>query len=106
MKIHKKGKFFFAQANDIMGYCAIYMNDCVNSTAFITLIAVAPEYQKMKVGYNLLNVSLNEAKSYGMTSCVLEVKKTNQKAIGFYKSNGFVFLSEKKESFFMVKKLY
>jgi ribosomal protein S18 acetylase RimI-like enzyme len=103
MKIHKKGKFFFAEANDIMGYCAIYLNDCDNNTAFITLIAVAPEYQKKKVGYNLLNVSLNEAQNYGMTSCVLEVKKTNQNAIGFYKSNGFVFHSEKNESFYMVK---
>lgn len=45
-KIHSKGKFIFGYNGLPLGYCAFYANDSEKNTAFISLIAVAPEYQK------------------------------------------------------------
>ena len=103
MKIHRKGHVLIAHTKEVLGYCAIYTNDCEKSTAYITLICVKPEAQHFHIGRGLLNKSLMFAKCYGMSSCVLEVKKTNSSAIKFYKSNGFYMISENERSFFMKK---
>ena len=88
-KIFYRGHFLFAHQKDIMGYCAIYANDFINRTAYITLIVVRNEFQGKHVGRDLLKRALEIATNYGMDSCVLEVRKNNISAIRFYESNGF-----------------
>lgn len=104
-KIHKNAHVLVAYQSDILGYCAIYANDFENGVAYITLIAVKPEAQHMHIGKKLLRKSLDLARTYGMTSCVLEVKKDNVSAIRFYKANGFSFFNESDTSYFMKRKL-
>lgn len=104
-KIHKKGIFVFAYGKQSIGYCAFYANDEDTKEAYVTLIAVHPEYQNQRIGKMLINYSMEIAQMQGMQSCSLEVKKNNSSAIRFYLANGFVFLKEKDGSFFMGRKL-
>lgn len=104
-KIHHAGKFIYAYAEEVLGYMALYANNLVTNVAYITLLAVSPEYQGSHIGTNLLVTGMDIARSYGMESCILEVKKTNEKAMRFYQSKGFVFLESKKESFLLQRTL-
>ena len=93
-KIHQKGKFIFAYDGNSLGYCAFYANDAEKRTAYISLIAVLPKYQKMHIGTKLLKESLEIMRTYGMEHCMLEVRKNNKNAIQFYKKNQFVVAEE------------
>ena len=95
----------FAYQTDSIGYAALYANDSETGTAYISLIAVKPEYQNLHIGKRLLRRCFEIAQLYGMRSCSLEVKKSNFRAIEFYRANGFVFLNERKDSFLMQRNL-
>lgn len=105
-KIYRNGIFVFAHRKDPIAYCAFYANDADSKSAYISLIAVKPEYQHIHVGKRLLQCCLGIASDRGMQSCILEVKKKNDSAIQFYRSNGFDFLCERKSSFLMKKELH
>ena len=60
------------------------------SYAYISLLAVSPKYQRLHVGMQLLNTVFEIMRSFGMEHCLLEVKKTNRRAIHFYGKNQFV----------------
>lgn len=104
-KISKNGIFVFAYQENPIAYCAFYANNMDTKTAYISLIAVNPEYQHLHIGKKLLNHCFEIARMYGMRACSLEVKKNNFSAIRFYQANGFVFLSEREDSFLMKKEL-
>lgn len=104
-KIYGNGIFAFAYQNEPIAYCAFYANDVDSKSAYISLIAVRPEYQHLHIGKQLLECCLDIAIDRGMKSCMLEVKKNNDSAIRFYKANGFVFLRECENSFLMKKEL-
>lgn len=104
-KIYRNGIFVFAYQKEPIAYCAFYANDADSKSAYISLIAVRPEYQHAHVGKQLLEYCMGMAIDRGMKYCTLEVKKNNDSAIRFYKANGFVFLSERESSFFMKKEL-
>lgn len=105
-KIHRNAVFVYAYQAEPIAYCAFYANDSKSRTAYISLIAVRPEYQRAHVGKRLLRYCMEMAIERGMQSCVLEVRKSNDSAIQFYRRNGFVFLSERESSFLMKKELY
>ena len=104
-KICRYGIFAFACQEEPAAYCAFYANDADSLTAYISLIAVKPEYQRLHIGRQLLEYCLKTAADRGMHYCALEVKKNNSSAIRFYQENGFVFWSERKNSYLMRKKL-
>lgn len=105
-KIHQKGIFIFAyQGNVSSEYCVLYANNSETRNAYISLIAVRPEYQNLHIGKQLIETCLQIAESYGMQTCSLEVRKNNASAIRFYQRNGFVFQDEKTDSFFMKRDL-
>ena len=98
-KIHQKGKCILAYNGQALGYCAFYANDSEQKNAYISLIAVAPECQKLHIGTKLLRDSFEMMR--GMNHCLLEVRKNNQNAIRFYKTNHFVMIEEREESYLM-----
>ena len=104
-KLHQKGTCIFAYNGQVLGYCAFYANDSERKNAYISLIAVAPECQKLHIGTKLLKDSFEMMRAYGMNCCLLEVRKNNQKAIQFYKINHFVMIEEREESYLMRCKL-
>lgn len=104
-KICRYGIFAFACQEEPAAYCAFYANDSESLTAYISLIAVKPEYQRLHIGKQLLEYCLKTAVDRGMQFCALEVKKNNPSAMHFYQENGFVFWSERENSYLMRKKL-
>lgn len=98
--------FIAAYNTDVLGYAIIYTNDWIGKVAYITLIAVRPEYQNMHIGQKLLMSSEIIARNHGMTSIKLEVAVNNNKAIRFYEKNGYVKIAEQGEkSIYMTKSL-
>ena len=106
-KICNYAIFIEACANDSpLGYAAMYANDIKSRVAYLTLIAVRPDYQNMGIGSALLAKCVCCAKDYNMKLLRLEVRKRNANAISFYKKNGFVIEKECSDiSFYMLRKL-
>ena len=88
-----------------IGYCAFYANDPESRDAYITLIAVRPEYQGQHIGKRLIEEVSSIALDRKMRTCTLEVMKNNLPAREFYRKNGFVFLRERDKSFLLTKEL-
>ncbi len=55
----------------------------------ILKLGVYPEWQRAGVGTQLIETALTEGMRRGCDRCFLEVRKSNQKAIEFYRSHGF-----------------
>ena len=104
-KLHQNGQFIFAYNGESLGYCAFYANDPEHKNGYISLIAIAPECQKMHIGTRLLKESLANMQTYGMENCLLEVRKNNQNAIRFYKDNHFTITEERENSYLMKRVL-
>lgn len=104
-KIYSKGICFYVYQQENIGYCAFYANDLEGKNAYISLIAVKPQYQKLHIGTDILRKSFEIMRAYNMENCLLEVKKDNLKAFRFYKSNGFQMVDEREQSYLMKCKL-
>lgn len=90
-KIDSLACFLIAKRKNIIsGFSAFYMNDQDNKTAFLSLIAVAPQVQGNNIGAVLLNESEKLARENGMRRMFLKVRCDNQKAIRFYEKHGYM----------------
>lgn len=72
-----------------IGMAAFYCNDPIKQRAYLTHLAVVPEYRRAGVGKTLIGYAKNYSTSMGMTSMLLEVYNSNDKAKRFYASCGF-----------------
>lgn len=93
-KIAKKyyERSYFAEARYegiLMGVIAFYCNDDVMKEAFLSMIVVKQEYQKIGVGKKLLLYMESVCQKYGMEKIKLNVAGTNLKAQSFYVRNGY-----------------
>jgi len=59
-------------------------------------LVVLPEYLSKRVGYSLLQASVEVAQYFKISRMLLEVRQSNHRAIEFYKRNGFRIISERK----------
>lgn len=95
-KAMKKGINYFAMnENKIIGVCMGYANDKKENIAYISTIAVLPEYRNLKVGHQLILSFKEYAKENNMKLIRLFVHKENEMAIKFYRKNGFEEISMK-----------
>ena len=78
----------------VVGFAAIYANNTVNKTAYLTQIAVNKNVQNKSVGKMLLNACISIAVENGMELLKLEVYNENLNAINFYKHQGFKFIDD------------
>lgn len=60
-------------------------------------IAVLPEFRRQGIGLGLLQVLLEEARSRSAERILLEVRASNEAAIGFYRANGFELRTRRRE---------
>ena len=70
----------------IIGYIGML---AVMDEADITNVAVAPPWRRQHLGDRLLAALLETAKEHGIMHIYLEVRSSNQAAIGLYKKAGF-----------------
>ncbi len=91
-KIWNRGIVVAAKENDeTIGYIAFYSNDTTTAEAYITLLAIKPEFQKMGYGKGLFKKCVDMSSGYGMKKIRLEVNKNNLSAINFYYHIGFTY---------------
>ena len=88
-------KYFVAINNN----CAIGYIGVFDSFDDYNIIGIAVEegYQRRGIGYKLLQRIIEEAKKNNIKTISLEVDETNEKAINFYKKNGFVVTNIRKK---------
>ncbi len=95
-KLNEYGELYVAKKEGtIIGFISYYMNDQITQTAYISLLAVLPEYRKNGVGEKLLSKMEEHARCEGFKKIGLEVDKNNNVAICFYSKHGAKFIREK-----------
>lgn len=83
-----------------------YFNDMESKTAYLSMLAVAREYQGKKLASSLLSEAENYAIQTGMNCIKLEVRKNNIGAQKLYRKFGYDVIDEASEtSLYMEKKL-
>lgn len=87
----------------LIALCAIYATDKEHLQAYLTLLAVAPEFR----GIGLAKKIIAEMEVYvlnnGFKSIRLEVYKTNLGALSMYKSLGYEIVEQSHHSYFLQK---
>lgn len=58
-------------------------------TAFISYLAISPEYQSKNIAKRLVQEALSISKNNMMSKCQVTTNSENKKAISFYKKNNF-----------------
>jgi ribosomal protein S18 acetylase RimI-like enzyme len=105
-KLFGLGEIYAAKDGNVIGFVGFYCNDQVRGTAYVSVLAVSTHYQNRHVGKALLERCVAVARSVGMESIKLEVRKYAFDAIRFYERNDFKYLAEASEaSFYMAKDL-
>lgn len=76
-----------------IGYCGFWI---AYDSGDITNVAVHPDYRKQGIGTQLIGAMINLAKSEGVTSMNLEVRKSNVAAQKLYSKYGFKCVGTRK----------
>ncbi|HCN73256.1 MAG TPA: bifunctional tRNA (adenosine(37)-N6)-threonylcarbamoyltransferase complex dimerization subunit type 1 TsaB/ribosomal-protein-alanine acetyltransferase RimI [Pusillimonas sp.] len=87
------GAWVALQDDKVVGFSVVMFAPDV---AHLLVIAVAPRFQRGGVGYVLLRHSEQAARDHGLISMLLEVRRSNAKALNFYHNRGFQSLSVRK----------
>lgn len=91
-----------------VGLYAIYLNNINEKIAYLTSIAVLPEYKGYGFSKILMEDALNQAKEKGMCLFKLEVVANYTRAIRFYEKHGFRKCCDKSnndQTIYMIKEL-
>jgi ribosomal-protein-alanine N-acetyltransferase len=79
----------------IVGFVAAVPSD--SKVARVLMLAVLPQYRKRSYGKILMEELYENSIAKGMTSMILEVRKSNTRAISFYELQGFSVCGEIKK---------
>ncbi|WP_300921186.1 pyridoxal-phosphate dependent enzyme [uncultured Dubosiella sp.] len=105
-KIIKYGKVWcHFDAEKPVSIIAGYFNDVHSKVAYLSMIAVASEYQGRKLATSLLTEFENYALNNDMECIKLEVRKHNHIAQNLYKKFGYIIVEEASEDSFYMKKI-
>ncbi|MDO4763879.1 MAG: GNAT family N-acetyltransferase [Flavobacteriaceae bacterium] len=85
----------------LKGIVAFYANDERKENAFLSLILVAPKAQGQAIGNQLLDFSIQIVRQKGFKNYLLEVLKSNERAIKLYQKKGFKIVGEREVFFIM-----
>lgn len=86
---------------NIYGFAGYYANDIILKKAYISMIAIYPQYRGCGYGRDLLNAISNYASLEGMEIIRLQVDKCNAGAIKFYQKCMFRIVEECDDSYYM-----
>ena len=103
--IHGRGWCHYDMGKPV-SIIAGYFNDMTSQTAYLSMLAVAKEYQGKKLASSLLSEFEDYAIQKGMAYVKLEVRKHNTAAQNLYRKFGYEIIDEASEtSLYMKKKL-
>ena len=89
--------FYYVLNNRIIGFSVVSFNEEFTE---IIIIAVDSNYQKKKIGQNILNYIINYP--YFKGCMILDVAITNTNAINFYKKFGFKKIGQRKNYYLIL----
>ena len=97
--INNRSSIFYYVVNDIIvGFTVVRFNEDFTE---IIIIAIDRNYQKKKIGQNILNYIINNPDFKGYM--ILDVAKTNINAINFYKKFGFKKIGQRKNYYLILE---
>ena len=80
-------RFYLAvEGTTVLGYCGIYM---AMDEGEITNVAVKPEFRRCHVADEMLRALVSDSEAEGIRYIYLEVRVSNDAAIGLYEKHGF-----------------
>ncbi|MFN8016162.1 MAG: ribosomal protein S18-alanine N-acetyltransferase [Acidimicrobiia bacterium] len=79
-------------SSKVLGFCSAQI---VSDELHIHSIAVSPEYRRNSIATKILNELINKSKFHNIKSATLEVRESNEVAIGLYEKFGFVVEGER-----------
>lgn len=88
-----------------IGFSVFYHNDHSTKIAYLSRIAVLPQYTGMGYGTELLQNVMKISKESGMERIRLEVQKNNEPAKRLYTKNGFYDSEESKPGYWFMERL-
>lgn len=89
----------------MLGFIAFYANDVKNKRAFVSSIAIDPEFCRQGIGKRLFEGAMKVASDKGMDEICLEVDSGNLSAYDFYRTMGLSVMKTSEESFIMGRKV-
>lgn len=90
---NENAHFIVAEDNEVCGYIGVQE---ICGEAYITNIAVLPEYRRMGIGKSLLVRAMEGAEERKCAFITLEVRVSNRPAISLYESLGFTPVGNRK----------
>ncbi|UFH59363.1 GNAT family N-acetyltransferase [Sulfurovum mangrovi] len=101
-KLANNAQTFIAQdEGDDIGIVSMYCNDLETKVAFISTFGVKINYSGKNVAKELLNSALKHLNKIDFRIVNLEVNQYNERAIQFYKKNGFTVIEKRNNSYIM-----
>lgn len=88
--------------DNIVGAILGYMNDTIKEEAYISLLLIDNIYQSKGIGTSLIKSFEKQAVQNNMKIIKLYTHKDNDRAINFYKKNGFYISDEKSNAEYSV----
>lgn len=105
-KVFKKAEILGAyDGPNFYGLAAMYCNDFLSKSAYITSVCLFKQYRGINIGNMLIERAIEHAKEKGMTTIKLEVGIDNLAAIKLYQKYGFRTIRMESEFFLMMKNL-
>ncbi len=93
-ELDRDSAYFVAiDSEKVVGYAGFYM---VLDEGCITDVAVYPEWRRQGIGKHLIQALLDAADKYELASLTLEVRASNEAAIGLYQKYGFQVVGRRK----------
>ncbi len=80
--------------NEVIGYAVVW---CIVDQGELSNIAIAPEHRGRGLGRTLLDEVISRIRRRGVTRLFLEVRASNEPALGLYASLGFAVVGRRKE---------
>lgn len=82
--------------DELIGLSAVYCNDQVKRTAFITNVSVLPTWQGKGIASHLMMNIIEYVNTLGFEYIELEVDERNSAAITLYEKHGFLIMEKEK----------
>ncbi len=93
-KNYKFADILLAVSNDkVIGLACFYANDAKTHFAFLSLLAIDPQFQGFGVGKRLVSKMIEIARNKKMLFASLEVSRNNKRALRLYRKEGFIVVA-------------
>ena len=103
-KLLTNGEIIIAAFEDeYVGLIGFYDNDRINKKGYVSILGIKSRFQGMGIASKLLRMMEEHALRNQIVQCYCHVQKMSERAIKFYKSNGYVTIAANADSFLMAK---